>query len=87
MDDIDSHLLLYFLHITQLDGFLLHILSGSLKAFASAALFPANVRAVLLVGLFGRQANHLNKMDDDVEWVPPLSPGSFFLSLSLYVEK
>lgn len=32
---IDSHPLLYFFHIMPLDGFLLHILSGSVKALPS----------------------------------------------------
>ncbi len=65
MDGIDSHTLLYFLHITLLDGFLLLILSGSVKAFASKHAISRFVFS-WCQGHFARrarrqEANHLNK--------------------------
>lgn len=82
MDDHDSHLLLYFWHITQLGGFLLHILSGSVKAFAyrrAISRFVLSQRICQSHCALRQEANHLNKADDDVEWVPHLSPGLFVL--------
>ncbi len=65
MDDTDSHLLLSFLHITLLDGFLLHILSGSVKAFVSQpAISPFVLRQCqshFARGAHLHEANHLNK--------------------------
>lgn len=82
MDDNDSHLLLHFLHITQLGGFLLHILSGSGKAFAyrrAISRFVLSQRICQSHFALRQEANRLNEADDDVEWVPHLSAGLFLL--------